>query len=407
MSRTTEKNYLQWIIRYFRFHNGLDPGTKGIAEYLSYLADIKNVAASTQNQALNVLIFLYREVLRVNPGTLNGISWARRPKTLPVALSTKEVRAVLNNLSGTQKLIAGLLYGTGMRLAEALRLRVKDLDFERNLVLVRDTKGNTDRSVPLPGSLKSALQRQVEKAKQLHSLDLQEGYGAVYLPFALDRKYPNANKQWCWQYVFPSHKRSTDPRTGRIGRHHLYDSIMQEAMAKAVRAAGLAKKVNCHTLRHSAATHWLEHGVDVRTVQDLLGHSNLNTTTVDLHVCKERALKVPSPLDNLCKDQKDTTVPKHQLRAGENRPPANESRFQTEAADTTKAVRLSTPSLAATMDLAAPVSRAKSHSLVPRLPLLQLFTWCRNCWVTLRCKAGSERGFQTTKDTIGRRKIDK
>jgi integron integrase len=300
MSRFTEKGYMGWIQRFIEFHGGEHPASlssQGIATFLSFLADSGNVAASTQNQALNALVFLYREVLRVDLGRLEGIRWSKKPVMLPVVLSPREVAAILKELKGVQGLIASLLYGTGMRLTEALKLRVKDLDFELGMIFIRDAKGDKQRSVPLPRYLIEPLQKQIEYAKKLHEFDLADGLGAVYLPNALERKYPNANRQWCWQYVFPSHKRSVDPLSKRTGRHHLYNDIMQSAMAQAVKVSGIAKKVNCHTLRHSAATHWLNSGVDIRTVQELLGHSDVKTTMIYTHVMENAARRVKSPLD--------------------------------------------------------------------------------------------------------------
>lgn len=302
MSRFTEKSYIGWIQRFITFHKGAHPSnltSQGVAAFLSFLADSENVAASTQNQALNALIFLYREVLGIDLGKLEGIVWSSKPVMLPVVLSQGEVTAILKELKGVQALIARLLYGTGMRLTEALKLRVKDLDFEIGIIMIRDAKGERHRSVPLPKHLLEPLKIQLEHAKSLHDLDLREGLGAVHLPHALERKYPNANKQWCWQYVFPSHKRSVDPRSKRTGRHHLYNDIMQKAMAHAVKVSGVTKKVNCHTLRHSAATHWLNNGVDIRTVQELLGHSDVKTTMIYTHVTEESARRVVSPLDSI------------------------------------------------------------------------------------------------------------
>jgi integron integrase len=300
MSLFTEKGYLGWILRFIEFHGGKHPATLSsqcVSAFLSFLADSENVAASTQNQALNALVFLYREVLQIDLGKLEGIRWAKRPASLPVVLSPSEVTSILTDLKGVKRIIASLLYGTGMRLTEALKLRVKDLDFTLGIIFIRDAKGGKDRTVPLPKGLREALQAQLIHAKKLHELDLADGLGAVYLPHALERKYPNANKQWCWQYVFPSHKRSVDPRSKRIGRHHLYNDIMQSALSQAVKNAGITKKVNCHTFRHSAATHWLNSGVDIRTVQELLGHNDVKTTMIYTHVTEESARRVPSPLD--------------------------------------------------------------------------------------------------------------
>jgi integron integrase len=270
-----------------------------VSSFLSFLADSENVAASTQNQALNALVFLYREVLQIDLGKLEGIRWSKRPASLPVVLTPGEVTSILADLEGVKRLIASLLYGTGMRLAEALKLRVKDLDFSLGMIFIRDAKGGKDRTVPLPKGLRDALQAQLLHAKKLHELDLADGLGAVYLPHALERKYPNANKQWCWQYVFPSHKRSVDPRSKREGRHHLYNDIMQSALLQAVKRANITKKVNCHTFRHSAATHWLNSGIDIRTVQELLGHNDVKTTMIYTHVTEESARRVVSPFDTI------------------------------------------------------------------------------------------------------------
>ncbi len=313
MSRFTEKGYIGWILRFIQFHGGRHPATLGsqcVSAFLSFLADSENVAASTQNQALNALVFLYREVLQIDLGKLEGIRWAKKPASLPVVLSPSEITLILTALKGVQRVIASLLYGTGMRLTEALQLRVKDLDFELGIIFIRDAKGGKDRTVPLPKGLKEALQAQLLYAKKLHELDLADGLGAVHLPHALERKYPNANRQWCWQYVFPSHKRSVDPRSKRIGRHHLYNDIMQSALSQAVKNVGITKKVNCHTFRHSAATHWLNSGVDIRTVQELLGHNDVKTTMIYTHVAEESARRVASPLDAI-----SHKVPEHHVEA--------------------------------------------------------------------------------------------
>jgi integron integrase len=302
MSRFTEKGYIGWILRFIDFHGGKHPAnlsSQCVSSFLSFLADSENVAASTQNQALNALVFLYREVLQIDLGKLEGIRWSKRPASLPVVLTPGEVTSILADLEGVKRLIASLLYGTGMRLAEALKLRVKDLDFSLGMIFIRDAKGGKDRTVPLPKGLRDALQAQLLHAKKLHELDLADGLGAVYLPHALERKYPNANKQWCWQYVFPSHKRSVDPRSKREGRHHLYNDIMQSALLQAVKRANITKKVNCHTFRHSAATHWLNSGIDIRTVQELLGHNDVKTTMIYTHVTEESARRVVSPFDTI------------------------------------------------------------------------------------------------------------
>lgn len=329
MSLFTEKNYIRWVRRYIHYHRGRHPremGATEITEFLSYLATKKQVAASTQNQALNALVFLYKQVLEKDPGVFEGVIRAKEPKFLPEVLTVDEVKAVLNNLKGVQKLIGCLLYGTGMRLTEALKLRVKDLDFERNLIVVRQSKGNKDRVVPFPKFLKNPLQKQLEKAKILHDKDLTDGFGRTNLPNALSRKYPNASAEWKWQYVFPSYKRSTDPRTGKTGRWHLYPTIMQKAVAAAVKRAEIAKKVNCHTFRHSFATHLLESGTDIRTVQVLLGHSDVKTTMIYTHVTSDKGVGTVSPLDRVAdelqngveeespeNDDKEVTVPEEQV----------------------------------------------------------------------------------------------
>jgi integron integrase len=309
MSLFTEKSYIAWCRRFVAFHHGKHPrdmGTKEITVFLTHLAADRNVAASTQNQALNALVFLYREVLERDPGVFEGIQWAKKPNFLPVVLSVNEVAAILSSMSGVQRLIAALLYGTGMRLSEALRLRVKDIDFERNLIVVRDTKGAKDRSVPLPASVQKPLQNQLQKAHAIHQRDLAEGLGRVELPHALAKKYPNANAEWKWQYVFPSHKRSIDPKTGRTGRWHLYPNIMQDAVSAAVRKNGIQKKVSCHTFRHSFATHLLDSGTDIRTVQVLLGHSDVKTTMIYTHVTVEKGVGTKSPLDRIIPQLGDT-----------------------------------------------------------------------------------------------------
>lgn len=305
MSLFTEKNYIRWVKRFIAYHRGRHPREMGAAEitqFLSYLATKLQVSASTQNQALNALVFLYKHVLERYPGILQGVIRAKEPKFLPEVLTVVEVKAVLNNLKGVQKLIGCLLYGTGMRLTEALKLRVKDLDFERNLIVVRQSKGNKDRVVPFPKSLKDPLRKQLEKAKVLHNKDLADGYGKTDLPNALSRKYPNASTEWKWQYVFPSYKRSTDPRTGKIGRWHLYPTIMQKAVAAAVKQVEISKKINCHTFRHSFATHLLESGTDIRTVQVLLGHNDVKTTMIYTHVTNEKGVGTLSPLDRVAND---------------------------------------------------------------------------------------------------------
>ena len=302
MSLFTEKNYILWVRQFIAFHQGKHPKAMGadeITAFLTHLAASQNVAASTQNQALNALVFLFKHVLGKDPGIFEGIVWARRPKHMPVVLSVEEVTSVIQNLSGIQWVIGCLLYGTGMRLTEALKLRVKDIDFERNIIIVRDAKGEKDRTVPFPQFLKDPLRLHLVKVKALHEKDLLKSLGRTTLPYALERKYPNANSEWKWQYVFPSGKLSSDPRTGLIGRWHLYPSIMQDSVSAAVKAAGLNKKVSCHTFRHSFATHLLDTGTDIRTVQVLLGHSDIKTTMIYTHVTLEKGVGTKSPLDRI------------------------------------------------------------------------------------------------------------
>ena len=302
LSPFTEKKYIQWVKIFVRFHRNQYPRNMGETEivmFLTYLAAERKVSASTQNQALNALVFLYKKVYERELGEFANMHWAKREKHLPVVLSIDEVAAILENLSGVQSIIGNLLYGTGMRLTEALKLRVKDIDFDRNMILIRDAKGNKDRIVPLPQSLKLPLKQQLEKAKAIHDYDLKCGYGRTSLPFALERKYPNAAADWRWQYVFPSVKRSKDPRTENVGRHHLYNNIMEDAVRRAVKAAGLSKRATCHTFRHSFATHLLDSGTDIRTVQTLLGHNELKTTMIYTHVTLEKGVGTKSPLDSL------------------------------------------------------------------------------------------------------------
>lgn len=305
MSSFTEKAYIYWVRSFLTFHKGISPrelNNSHIVEYLSHLASERNVSASTQNQALNAIVFLFKEVITKDVGKCSGIIWAKKPKHIPVVLSIDEIKSVLKNLKGVQWLIGCLLYGTGMRLTEALRLRVKDVDFQRNMILVRDAKGQKDRVVQLPQFLKQYLQEQLKVTKKYHELDLRNGCGKVSLPFALQRKYPNAEKQWLWQYLFPSVKRSIDPISKEIKRHHLYHSIMEDAVRLAVQKSGIHKRVTCHTFRHSYATHLLDSGVDIRTVQVLLGHNDVKTTMIYTHVTLEKGVGAKSPLDSIAHD---------------------------------------------------------------------------------------------------------
>jgi integron integrase len=274
-------------------------GSTEVSQFLSHLAVKGKVAASTQNQALSALLFLYREVLKQPFEWLEDVQRAKRPSKLPVVFTKEEVRTILLQLEGSKWVMASLLYGSGLRLMECVRLRVKDIDFGYNQIVVRDGKGNKDRMTVLPGALKEPLQRHLNKVKAVHEEDLKEGFGQVYLPFALEKKYVNASREWSWQYVFPASKRSQDPRSGAIRRHHVDETILQAAVKKAIQAAGLAKAGSCHSLRHSFATHLLENGYDIRTVQELLGHKDVSTTMIYTHVMNKGGKGVRSPMDLL------------------------------------------------------------------------------------------------------------
>jgi integron integrase len=299
-SRRTEEAYVGWIRRFIVFNGKRHPAAMGGAEvsrFLTQLATEGKVAASTQNQALNALVFLYRHVLGSPLPDLQNVVRAKRPQKLPVVFTQAEVRAVLGELEGVSALVAGLLYGSGLRLLECLRLRVKDLDFAVGQVTVRDGKGSKDRISVLPATLHQPLQDHLVSVKQIHEQDLRRGYGAVYLPGALARKYPGAPQEWVWQYVFPAAKRSVDPRSGDVRRHHITETTIQRAVTSAVRRAGITKHGSCHTFRHSFATHLLEAGYDIRTVQELLGHSDVRTTMIYTHVLNRGGRGVRSPLD--------------------------------------------------------------------------------------------------------------
>ena len=301
-SYRTEQAYFHWIKRFILFHNKRHPKEMGVPEieaFLTHLAAAEHVAASTQNQALQAILFLYREVLGREISEPIQALRARKPKRLPTVLSHQEVQALFSHLSGVHLLLAQLLYGSGLRLMEALRLRVKDLDFTYYTITVRDGKGEKDRITLLPQSLVEPLQEHLEEVKRLHEQDLAQGYGAVYLPDALARKYPNAEREWGWQWVFPSPRLSADPRSGAVRRHHLDPASLQKAIRKAAQAAGLSKPVSPHTLRHSFATHLLEAGYDIRTVQELLGHKDVRTTMIYTHVLQRNARAVQSPLDRM------------------------------------------------------------------------------------------------------------
>jgi integron integrase len=298
----TEQAYVDWIKRFILHFDKRHPRELGAAEveaFLTHLAVAGNVAAATQNQAKSALLFLYREVLETELPWLDNVERARTPKRLPVVLTREEVQGVLGRLTGTHWLIASLLYGAGLRIMEGLRLRVKDVDFSRREILVRDGKGFKDRVTMLPAALAAPLAEHLERVKALHGRDLAAGRGAVYLPYALERKYPGAARDWAWQYVFPSANLSADPRTGIERRHHLQDQAVQRAMRQAVRDAGVNKPATPHTLRHSFATHLLEGGYDIRTVQELLGHADVSTTMIYTHVLNKGGRGVTSPLDRV------------------------------------------------------------------------------------------------------------
>ena len=298
----TEQAYGSWLARFILHAKGSNPRTLGksdIVSFLQYLAVDRNVAASTQNQALNALVFFFEQVLKREVGEMEGFVRAKRPKRLPTVLSKREVSMLLEQMRGTRWLMASLLYGTGMRLMECARLRVQDVDFEYRQILVRNGKGQKDRVVPMPAALISPLQKQLEEGRQIHENDLKNGFGEVYLPYALARKYPNAGREWKWQYVFYSARISTDPRSGAVRRHHVHENSLQKGIKVAAKEAGITKRVNCHALRHSFATHLLESGYDIRTVQELLGHADVSTTMIYTHVLNRGGRGVVSPLDGL------------------------------------------------------------------------------------------------------------
>ena len=301
-SYRTEETYINWVRRYILFHQKRHPNTMGAEEihaFLAHLASDRKVAASTQNQALSAVLFLYREVLHkeIDPILLSG---AKRPERLPTVLTRDEVTTILAQLNGTHKLMTQLLYGSGLRLMECVRLRIKDLDFHYKTVTVRDGKGEKDRITPMPDSLIAPLQRQVERVRLLHDEDLAAGFGQVHLPNALEMKYPSAASELAWQYLFPAPKYSLDPRSpGVMRRHHLEPSGLQRSVKEAARKAGIRKRVTCHTFRHSFATHLLQAGYDIRTVQELLGHKDVRTTMIYTHVLQRGGLAVKSPLDEI------------------------------------------------------------------------------------------------------------
>ena len=301
-SYMTEKAYVGWIKRFIFFHNKRHPAEMGEAEiggFLSSLATDSHVSASTQNQALNALLFLYREILKKDIGYVNGVVRAKRPHRLPVVLTRQEVRFILGSLEGSDWIMAMLLYGAGLRLMECLRLRVKDIDFASNQIVVRAGKGDKDRHTMLPAAVKEPLAKHLDLIRRQHQRDLERGLGRVALPNALERKYPNAGKEWGWQWVFPATSHYADRITGEKRRHHLHESVLQKAVKEAVRRAGIFKPASPHTLRHSFATHLLEDGYDIRTVQELLGHRDVSTTMIYTHVLNRGGKGVFSPADRL------------------------------------------------------------------------------------------------------------
>jgi integron integrase len=301
-SRRTEKSYVAWVRRFVLFHHNRHPGEMGepeIARFLSSLAVDRRVSASTQNQALNAILFLYREVLGKEPPRLANVARAKGPVRLPVVLTRDEVAAVLDQLDGAPRLMATLLYGAGLRLLECCQLRVKDIEFSENRIVVRAGKGQKDRVTVLPASCRADLIRHLESSRRRHEADLKDGGGWVEMPQALSRKYPNAGREWAWQWVFPATRPYWHAPTRQRRRHHLHESVLQRAFKEAVRRARVAKPASCHTLRHSFATHLLEDGYDIRTVQELLGHRDVSTTMIYTHVVNRGPAGVRSPADRL------------------------------------------------------------------------------------------------------------
>jgi integron integrase len=293
----TEQSYVSWVNRFIRFHQKKHPinmGEPEITSFLNYLAVKQKVAASTQNQALSAILFLYNEVLNKEIKNIDNVVRAKRSQKLPVVFSRNEVKKLLLQLEGTKWLMAAMLYGSGLRLMECIRLRVKDVDFHYQQISVRDGKGQKDRITVLPQKINIPLKEHLDRVRFLHKTDLKKGYGEVYLPFALARKYPNANREFGWQYVFPAKKLSQDPRSGKMYRHHLDPGLLQKAIKQANRDAEIIKPGSCHTLRHSFATHLIENGYDIRTVQELLGHKDIRTTMIYTHVLQKGGKGVKS-----------------------------------------------------------------------------------------------------------------
>lgn len=301
-SARTEKTYLEWVRRYILFHNKRHPREMGAPEinaFITHLVTQKNISASTQNQALSAVLFLYRHVLNLDlDQSLLGVIRPNRSRNIPTVLDKSEVKAILANMSGDYQLMAQILYGSGLRLMECLRLRIKDIDFNNRQIIIRDGKGADDRATTLPATLIPALREQIQQVRALHQQDLSNGFGTVFLPYALANKYPHANREFAWQYLFPANELSTDPETGARQRHHLHETSLQKAVKVAAKLACIDKLVTPHTFRHSFATHLLQNGYDIRTVQELLGHKDVKTTMIYTHVLQNGPLGVHSPLDD-------------------------------------------------------------------------------------------------------------
>lgn len=300
----TERTYCDWIRKYIKFHNmkcrgDLQYGEKKIETFLTHLAVQKNVAPSTQNQAMNALVFLYRKVLKHELNQEISAIRAKGKITIPVVMTREEVTGVLSLMTGTPQLIAKLLYGSGLRISEAIRLRVQDIDYDLKTITVRSGKGGKDRVTTFPSTVAPFLKSHLKKVQILHQADIEEGHGSVYLPHALARKYRNSPKEWRWQYVFPSNKLSKDPRSNSLRRHHVDPSVINKALKTSALKVGITKKVSAHTLRHSFATHLLQRGNDIRTIQALLGHNDITTTMIYTHVLHQGGYGVLSPLDDL------------------------------------------------------------------------------------------------------------